>query len=237
MDTGKAVLTNRKGLTNKPMKLLTICPTRNRHPLLKQMTDSYHKTISDNDNKLVLCVDHDDSRLRYYEKYDAHTFYKNETVTEMINFCFNMHPDYDFYHVSNDDFVYHTKDWDISLTKKQGINYGNDLFMKHNQPVGYFIPKEFAKAVGWLQMPRLTHLYGDSVWKMIGHKLNRLYYHKDIVIEHRHFMNNKLPRDEIYDKTNSVDMYKRDSEAFHQWVVNDYVSDIAKIQEVINGKT
>lgn len=158
------------------------------------------------------------------------------STTEIINEAYRKSPHYDFYHVTNDDFIYQTKDWDKILMNEIesrggfGIAYGNDLFNGRNLPTTSVISANIIRALGWLQLPGLKYLYGDMVWKHIGESLGCLYYNKDVIIEHEHVRNHKTTNDSVYEKTNSSEIYESDEKVFSQWRKYYSEQDIRKIR-------
>lgn len=145
------------------------------------------------------------------------------STTELINEAYSKSPHYDYYHVTNDDFIYHTKDWDKILIEEiesrggLGIAYGNDLFNGRNLPVTSVISANIIRSLGWLQLPGLQYLYGDMVWKFIGETIGFLYYRHDVIIEHEHARNHKADNDSVYEKTNSREVYDADGKVYDQW--------------------
>ena len=227
-------------------KLLTVCPTKNRPDKCAKMLESFEKTSFSSD---VLFVLDDDERdiveyIKLFKRYKACgnlecLFLKPSNITIQLNqvLSFSYYKDYDFYHITNDDFVYHTLGWDHILCDKIkgfGISYGNDLFVKEKLPTAPVISGNIVRALGWLQMPKLTHLYGDSSWNIIGRHFNKLYYCKDVIIEHQHGLKNKEYKDELFEHTNSQEMFAKDHKAMLDWIRGEYQDDIAKIKEMIN---
>ena len=135
---------------------------------------------------------------------------------------------------------YHTPGWDDVFIKilndsGGGIAYGNDTIQKENMPTTSVISGDIVRALGWLQMPTLTHLYGDEVWKHIGNELKILHYVPEVIIEHNHWFKNKELIDDIYLKTNSTEMYNIDRIAFTEWKVKQSKTDIETIKGVLDG--
>jgi hypothetical protein len=154
-------------------------------------------------------------------------------TTQLINEAFHKNSFYKYYHLTNDDFIYQTKDWDkifINSILDGGIAHGNDLYLGEALPVAPFISGDVARAVGWLQLPTLTHLCGDMVWNHIGRSLGILKYHKEVIIEHKHFLNHKAEKDSVYEITNSKEMYAKDHAACKEWIANQSADDIARIR-------
>ena len=175
------------------MRILTICPTFKRPELASQMSASWFKTSTE-DNTLALGCDIGDPKLSAYKdiKSANKIFCKaGSTVTEVINSIYVQHPNYDFYHITNDDVIYHTHGWDskfVNLSEEygHGIFYGNDLLQGANLCTFPFISAPIVKAVGWLQLPTLNRYAGDVVWKFLGQSCNCLYYMGGVVIQHNH---------------------------------------------------
>lgn len=229
-------------------RCLTICPTRERVDKCREMLYSFYDTAKD--SRIMFMIDADDPTLGRYIPLLEKRYYRNcivdymvcerSTTTNLINHAFQSNNDYEFYHLINDDFVYRTQGWDSLFIQTledygPGIAYGNDLYMKQTLPVAPFISGEIARAVGWLQLPTLTHLCGDMVWKYIGDQLKCLYYHKDIFIDHKHPFSKEhnVAKDKTFERTNSKEMYNKDNAAFWHWLLNDSMEDIEKIKEAV----
>lgn len=144
------------------MRILTVCPTI--YPdKFKLMMKSFELTKSKNTDIIPISIG---------------------SVTEAINAVFKQCPDYDFYHITNDDVEYQTPLWDLKLAKKGKITYGNDLFQGENLCAFPMIDGDIVRALGWLQLPTLNRYCGDVVWKFIGERLDILEYVPDVTIKH-----------------------------------------------------
>ena len=222
--------------------ILTVCPSRERPDRLRTMLESFYAT-SINSMMLVI-VDKDDPTLEQYRKV-AEDF-KNislwETAyasnTERLNAAFKNYPFYQFYHITNDDVIYRTPEWDRKfldiLKNRTGIAFGDDKEFSDRLCPTPFIHGNIVRALGWLQMPKLIHLYGDNVWMIIGKMLRNLFYVGDVVIEHMHPVAGKAEMDNVYLKDNSKEMYEHDSDAFFQWCADESLKDVKHIGEVLN---
>jgi hypothetical protein len=223
--------------------ILTVCPTRERPKRFCEMVDSFYATTKN--SYLLAIVDQDDPCLKEYQAIHKanHLFELWETQfadnTTRINKAFERFPDYPFYHITNDDVIYRTNEWDTHLAnvlmKRSGVAFGNDLIHKDNLCVTPFISGDVVRALGWLQMPRLRHLYGDNTWMLLGKLLGNLFYLEDVVIEHMHHEVGKAEMDETYRKDNSAEMYRHDEQAFFEWCANSAIKDARKIGEYLNN--
>lgn len=215
---------------NMNRRTLTICPTRGRSKLCKEMVQSFHDTI-ETDNTIVLGINIDEIEIiAYQEIQPANKILckADSTVTSIINSIYQAHPDYDFYHITNDDVIYRTKGWDskfLHLAEEygHGIFYGNDLFQGKNLCAHPFISTELIQALGWLQMPTLNRYAGDVVWKFIGESCNCLYYLDGVIIQHNW-------KGCVSPSTNESDMVE-----FAKWLPWSF-KDVKKVKESLNAK-
>jgi hypothetical protein len=222
--------------------LLLICPTKERISQFKRMVESFKSTKHYQWTWLYAIIDKNDKMFDEYMSYFSEEkgdidYYinENQTVTQAINHIFRSQiPLFSYYGITNDDFIFRTSSWDLKLIDHKGIAYPNDLCARETMPTHAIVYWGICETLGWLQLPGLTSMYGDFVWKYIGHRLNRLYYHKDVIIEHMHFMNRKAEKDPIYERTNSLDVYKKDYMTAKEYIIGKINDDIKKLNEALN---
>ncbi len=216
------------------MRLLVVCPTRSRVDLCKRMLESFCHNKESDGTEIVLGLDADDPELNGYLKIGGRALVcRAMTTTEIINSIYAGHEGFDFYSVTNDDFIYQTPGWDLELCKPGRISYGDDLVAQNKIPTTSVICGEIIRALGWLQMPGLTHLYGDMVIKHLGEALGILDYYEDIVVEHCHYLAGKGDRAD-YAKSNSKEMYDKDQKAFRSWRDAQAKADVAKVRVALS---
>ena len=201
-------------------EVLTICPSI-RPNRLAEMIRSFENTKSVSD----LIIDSTPG-----------------TTTSIINRIFKENPDYQWYHIANDDFIYHTSGWDKKL-QSDGIAYANDGFLKEGLCTISLINGDWARALGWLQLPTVDFLYGDNCFYTLGISLNKLYYFPNVYIEHKHMIKEVFSdyetmkrdltiEDDVYKKTNSKEQYEKDGQAYVFWCIYEANSDINKIRRL-----
>lgn len=198
------------------IKILTVCPSNNPK-FFGEMFKSFRGTSTAH-NELIINRDTD------------------KTITQIINKVWEVNRGYDFYHITNDDVIYHTKGWDskfIDLAKERGpgVYYGNDLFMGENLATFPFISGKLVEAVGFLQEPSLIRYYGDTVWSALAKECKCLHYVPEVIIEHKTFFNGKR------EGKPDAEAYKKDSESFHKWATLKAIFDLAKVREVLNDES
>lgn len=227
---------NKELLENK--KNIVICPSRERVEKLKEMVESFNKKSSPQ-SALLIMLDSDDPRIEEYKELlgtkTAYHVGNRDTNTKLFNLAFQMFPNFEFYSMSNDDFVYLTACWDVKLMSdikeigKWGIAYGDDRVAGDKYPSHPIISGNIVRALGWLQLPSLKYLCGDWVWAVIGKGTGRLYYDQNVIIQHKHPFDKKTTPDAIFEKTNSQQMYAVDHDSYKRWLISQSRKDVAKI--------
>lgn len=215
-------------------KNLVICPTRGRIKIFKRFLFSFNETSRC--SHLVAIIDNDDSQKpEYLSCQTEFIISEGGTTTELINMAFKSNPGYEFYTVTNDDFLLKTSGWDEVLCNPGKISYGNDLAAGKAMPTMFTVDTIFPNTLGWLQLPSLQFMYGDNAWKEIGESLHCLKYFPGVINEHCHWSVNKAEIDNTYKKTNSTIVYRKDCESLHEWRHGAKKDDIKKLKEVLNG--
>ena len=219
-------------------RLLVICPTMKRTQKCKDMLDSLRKTQA-GDVDVILGLEGNSDVLPYAylcEDYLCQAkIFHGDNITQIFNTIVKENLDYDYYMPMNDDFFFETPGWDEKLIQaigdKPGFAYPNDMINTNGLPTTMIIDASIVRTLGWLQLPTLTHLFGDSVWGTIGRGAQCMTYVKDVIIEHRHPIGGKVDPDEVYLKTNSKDMYSKDSMEFFKWLSNKAAFDIETVKK------
>jgi hypothetical protein len=106
------------------------------------------------------------------------------SITAILNDVFRQHPNFDFYHITNDDVEYKTMNWDEKLAVRGKISYGDDGLQGSNLCTFPVIDGDIVRAAGWLQMPTLNRYCGDVVWKFVGQNLDILNYVPEVKLTH-----------------------------------------------------
>jgi hypothetical protein len=213
------------------MRLLIICPTRQRPELAKRMLDSFYETRSSAHTRIMFYISEDDPEIENYlagkEIKEILEFYivgARRTIIEVFNYIsFFRHADY--YGEINDDHIYRTKGWDKILIEKiehdgkgWGIAHGNDLINGSALPGAIVISGNIVRTLGYMALPALHHLYVDNYFKTIGAGINRLFYCPEVIIEHCHWAVGKAIKDDTYNA--KYQWETTDKEAFEKWATS-----------------
>lgn len=183
------------------MKILTICPSIYPEKL-QRMYNSYDVTVS-----------------RYSQLIVPQ---QKGSITAIINDTFRKYNDADYYIVLNDDITFETPLWDTLLTTKNKITHGNDSVEEGVEGQFLMIPGDFARALGWLQLPTLNRYCGDVIWRFIAQQLNILEYKPKVIITH------------YWEGCAEPLVNQLDMAAFAEWLPHSHI-DIEKIRKVIHG--
>ena len=222
--------------------ILVILPSRGRPEKAKEAIDSWQKTETGY-SQLLVCTDHDDPLAKNYPQYynvnyrQANRSYIGDIINQV-----SKDEIYDYYAFIGDDHRFRTKGWDqlaIETIEKKGngwgIVYGNDLLQGEKLATAAIVSGNIVRALGYMSLPGLHHLYIDNFWMEIGRGIDRLFYVPEIVIEHMHFSVGKSEKDDLYAQVNSPEMYSHDSQIFSEWARNYKQEDIERIKKKING--
>ena len=188
-------------------KLIIIVPTRGRPHLMERLIESWKKTTLGL-SRILRVLDEDD-QLNYNtlggnDVDIAVCFRPRRNLVEKLNdFVLDYVEDgYLAIGFIGDDCVFMTPGWELPiiewLEKNVGICYGNDLLQGENLPNNVFIHVNIISTLGFMAPPELKHYYIDNYWKDLGLRLGKLHYFPEIVIEHRHWSNNKEVKDATY---------------------------------------
>lgn len=117
-----------------------------------------------------------------------------------------------------DDHRPRTVGWDLLLMQDagDGIAYGNDLFQGARLPTSVVMHADIVRALEYMALPALGHLYVDDHWLALGRAMGKITYRDDVVIEHMHPSAGKAPTDDQYRRVNSPERFEADRDAYRE---------------------
>lgn len=173
--------------------LLVVCPTRNRPKRCREMLESFEDCTSTG-TKIAMYVAEDDPQLgKYRELSDDFCrvaqwdFGPRLPVPEVYNHYYRT-TDFDYYSVANDDFIYHTGNWDGLLVGELerhgglGMAYGRTPLL----PDSAVFSARSLRALGWWMPPNFTHQFVDQVQMDLFSALGQAYLVPEVWTEHKH---------------------------------------------------
>lgn len=232
--------------------LVVIVPSRGRPELATALVQHFKQTCTAN-TRLTFAVDADDPTLSRYPYELTAPVPQPSTMVRALNFAATgvaglraatetevswMDGTPFAVGFMGDDHMPRTYGWDeryLAALRElgTGIVYGNDLFQGHRLPTQVAMTTDIVRAVGYMALPALTHLFVDNLWLRWGRSLDRIRYLPDVVVEHRHPVAGKAQWDDNYARVNSGEVAAHDEAVFNAYVAGGLEADLAKIRAVM----
>ncbi|MDP3013079.1 MAG: hypothetical protein Q8M92_02470 [Candidatus Subteraquimicrobiales bacterium] len=232
---------------NLDKTLLTICPSRGRPDIITEMIKSFAETRGDNTDLLIYVDELDPTKSKYLEMIEPFILERGITlqfgprlhIVEVYNKFSNEHS-YNYYAPINDDHVFLTYHWDEKLIKVVetsgggwGLAMADDLltdFTTSMHPSGCVISGNIIRALGYMVWPKLHHIGTDTFLQKICQGVNRLFLVKDVIIEHRHWLNGRRPLDDNYKWVYGGEEQRYGAYAISNYLYNHLPDDIEKLR-------
>jgi hypothetical protein len=231
--------------------LIVITPSRGRPARLREMVEAVHSTAGGAVG-VVVGLDLDDPMRDEYT--DAPVgcggelsmiLGERKSLSGWTNYLANLvlddSPDAPRYLASfGDDHRPRTPGWDLKLIEAieqmpgPGFAYGNDLLQGKAMPTAWVVSAEVVRALGWMMLPTLAHMYVDNAILTLGTEAARIAYRPDVVIEHVHPLAGKTSWDDSYRESNADERYVVDRAAFEAWQRGGQMAaDIATVEALV----
>lgn len=227
------------------IELAVIIPSRGRPNVVHELVTTYKTTILQN-TVLYFSLDSTDPDVDEYTK-NAFMHYgvevcisDNNSMITALNAGAEMALSIDnpfALMFAGDDHRPRTYGWDafyLNELKKfgTGMVYGNDLFQGPNIPTQIAMTSDIVKALGYMALPTLKHLYLDNWWLELGRAANCIAYLPDIIVEHMHPAAGKATMDENYARVNSTEIHNHDKQKLAEWRVSLMPEQVRKLKEL-----
>lgn len=225
-------------------KLLIICPSRIRPDRIMEMLKSFDETKSEGTD-MVIYVSECDPRLEEYKKNLVGRnleIGKRLPISWVYNYCATKYPDYKYYGEVCDDHVYLTKGWDkLFIDKIEHENYGWGIAfgwgMIHPRdvrlPQAMIMSGNIVKTLGYFSTPIITSAYNDRYAQDLGDGCGFLYYMPEVIVEHRHVLNNKAQMDDNYRWVLSSEALELGKKQYEHWRNNFMQENISRVKEAM----
>jgi hypothetical protein len=223
--------------------MVMLVPSRSRPANVARLAQAMADTCTAGTQLLVL-VDQDDPTLAEYGALGVDLFVAPPGDLRGMTIPLNRAAilaarEYDLVGFLGDDVLPRTVGWDQrfidELTKLEtGIVWGDDLLQHDIWPTHVSMTADIIRALGWMAMPALTHLFVDVVWMRLGEKLDRIRYLPDVILEHMHPAAAKATMDDLYTEINSPTTITHDGAAYEHWLANTIDADITRIRDSCN---
>lgn len=226
--------------------LVVIVPSRGRPGEIAALAMAFWDTCTAG-TQLVVVIDADDPSRRSY--HDALRGMPNvpyileqppgNTMVTALNLGALMAAERGFaVGFMGDDHRPRTFGWDRAYLDAlrdlgTGIVYGDDGLQGENLPTQVAMTSDIVRALGWMALPGLRHLYVDNVWKALGAAADCLRYLPDVLVEHMHPFAGKAELDDSYARVNSAEIAGHDLDVYERWLGSGAaVDDVSKVLEL-----
>jgi hypothetical protein len=157
-----------------------------------------------------------------------------------LNALLKMYPNEPFYGILTDTHRPQTPewatklrdaaaDWDIAIcnTTKNRMNPRTGLRRVTTMAIG----GDLVRAIGWIWLDRVTHLYGDDAWEDIGYALDCIQYLPDVVILALLKRDGEVPIDSNHHRKWKGQSYMAsDAAAFEAWKRDEFPKLIERLK-------
>lgn len=217
--------------------ILIVLPSKGRPEKIEGFYETWRKTTNGL-SEVITFLDEDDPSLKKYKKHKDITLEigSGRSFSDACNRAFNTHPNYKYYFIVSDDHRIRSKNWEKRFTNiieengGKGVSFGDDLMYGDKIASAALVSGNIFRALGFVTLPGLIHMYTDAFWTEVGRRLNKLFYFPDIIVEHLHFTVGKSPVDSIYLSVDNKIVYEHDKKVFNTWKRGKMKKDIEKIK-------
>lgn len=212
------------------------------------MLESWARTISTaNEHTLVAYISPDDPAFDEYMALKLPIgacieWGQRRYISETYN-VLSSDNSFDYFAPLNDDHFCVTPGWDeklIALLEEKSKGWGCAMaddkltdWNKHPHPSGCIISRKTIRAVGYMFYPKLHHIGNDVIMGKLYTDLGILHGTKDVVIEHRHWVNGMRPMDDNYKWVYSQEEQNYGDDRVREYLYTQYQIDKKKLQEAM----
>lgn len=217
------------------VQIAILTPTRNRIKRYTEFLDSIRHTKSQNANiRCYAYIDDDDPALEKYKNlnyqglHTDHTYGESQSISKSWNNIAQkaISEGADVLVMGNDDQIYITKNWDLSIQQlhqkhTDGIYcaWFNDNINQERHCAFPIISKTWYNTLGYFTPGVFNFGYNDTWIYDIGKRVGRCVYISNVLCEHRHLTTNRSKyNDDTYARNRTQkrgNLYAKDKVIFN----------------------
>lgn len=230
------------------VNVLTICPSRGRPEVLRNMIRSFQETSSPG-NKLLVYLNDDDLKLPEYagllplQVGGRIDIGPRKFIAEVYN---QYATGFEYYAPINDDHFFITPQWDkklIDILEEKGNGWGIAMaddkltdWDKFLHPSGCIVSGKMVETLGYMIYPKIQHIGIDVMLMRLCKGIDRLFPTRDVVIEHRHWINGKRTIDDNYKWVYGDAQQAYGNAAVKEYLFQQYEKDVEKIKQAMRDE-
>lgn len=211
------------------MRLVIICPSRERPRAAHQVFDSLMDTRTTDQVTLHFALDEGDPTFDKYPP--GRRRYRSHNAVEALNLAFRDHVvplGVDYVGCVCDEQRFVTKGWDEQVlgaldAQGGGLVFPNDLINPGTMPAAPFLSVKMMRAVGYLAHPEMTTNYYDNIQKDLAEGVGRVKYLPDVVVQHL-----SMPH-----KGDNSAAIAKDRQAYIKWYSEERPTEVARARAAL----
>lgn len=190
--------------------------------------------------KVSVMVDGPMYDIKWPTHWNIHNSFGHLEMQGALNALLAMYPNEPFYGILTDTHRPQTLGWASKLSEAAGrgsIAICNTTKHRMNPRTGLrrvttmAIGGDLVRAIGWLWLDKVVHLYGDDAWEDIGYALNAVKYLPDVVILALLKRDGEVPIDSNHNRKYLGKSYMAtDAAAFEKWKCEEFDALIEKLE-------
>lgn len=220
-----------------------LLPTRNR-PLACEALISAMEATGEVP-KVAVMIDGPHYNIKWPSHWHVHESHGHMEMQRSLNLLYKFYPDEKCYGILTDQSRPQTPLWASKLEEAcvtRLISMCNTTKNRMNPRTGLrrittaCIGGDLARAIGWVWLDRVVHLYGDDAWEDIGYALNVIRYLPEVVILALLKRDGEVQIDANHHRKWKGQSYMAtDAQEFASWSANDFPALIERLKEFQNG--
>lgn len=190
--------------------------------------------------KVAVMVDGPAYNLDWPAHWDIHNSLGHLEMQRSLNALLKLYPNEPFYGILTDTHRPQTPQWATKMREAAGtgsIVICNTTKHRHNPRTGLrrvttlAFGGDLIRAIGWVWLDRVTHLYGDDAWEDIGYALGIIRYLPDVIILALLKRDGEVPIDANHHRKWQGKSYMAtDAAAFDAWKRDEFPALIKRLE-------
>lgn len=215
-----------------------LLPTRNRPRAVEALIDSMKATGEVPDTAVM--VDGPMYNIDWPHNWHVYESFGHLEMQRALNALFEKHPNEKTYGILTDQSRPITPGWASKLEEAAGTGFiamCNTTRPRTNPRTGLrrvttiCVGGDLVRALGWVWLDKVCHLYGDDAWEDIGYALNCIKFCPDVVIQALLKREGEVQIDANHKRMWKGKSYmKDDAEAFEAWRKYEFDTLIGKLE-------
>ena len=178
--------------------------------------------------------------INWPSHWKIHESYGHLEMQRSLNALLKLYPNEPFYGILTDTHRPQTPEWSKKMVEAAGsgsIVICNTTKHRHNPRTGLrrvttlAFGGDLIRAIGWIWLDRVCHLYGDDAWEDIGYALGIIKYLPNVIILALLKREGEVPIDSNHKRMWKGKSYMAtDAKAFEEWKRDEFDALIEKLE-------